>query len=151
MEKVLFAAGRGAFDNMLTLLLAWTIALGSLAIFVAGMIFPELSKKNDLIWVGIGLFYALILWANAGKMGGGLVLGQTAGVSMMVWLGIQTMTQRRELTSEDKKTPVPDWLQKIVDFVVPLWQKGLWCDRSSARARHSSRVGGGRLRRRWTG
>ena len=108
---------------MLTLLLVWTVALGSLAIFVAGMIFPELSRKNDLIWVGIGLFYALILWANAGNMGGGLVLGQTAGVSMMVWLGIQTMTQRRELTSEDKKTPVPDWLQKIVDFVVPLWDK----------------------------
>ncbi|MCM1982579.1 Ycf66 family protein [Lyngbya confervoides] len=108
---------------MLTLLLVWTIALGSLAIFLAGMIFPELSRKNDLIWVGVGLFYALILWVYSGKIGGGLLLGQTAGVSMLVWLGWQTMTQRRELTPEDKKTPVPEWLQKIVDLLVPLWEK----------------------------
>lgn len=108
---------------MLTLLLVWTVALGSLTIFGAGMVFPELSRKNDLIWVGVGLFYALILWANTGNIGGGLLLGQTAGISLTVWLGWQTLTQRRQLTPSDKKTPVPDWLQKIVDTVTPLWQQ----------------------------
>ena len=110
---------------MLTLVLVWTVALGSLTILGSGMIFPELSRKNDLIWVGVGLFYALILWANAGNIGGGLWLGQTAGISLTVWLGWQTLTQRRELTPADKKTPVPDWLQKIVDTVTPLWHQAI--------------------------
>ncbi|MEM9136323.1 MAG: Ycf66 family protein [Cyanobacteria bacterium P01_F01_bin.42] len=107
---------------MLTLLV-WTVALGSLSIFLAGVIFPELSRKNDLIWVGTGLFYALVLWANRGNIGLGLAFGQTAGVSMMVWLGWQAMTQRRELTAPDKKTPVPEWLQNLVDALTQLWAK----------------------------
>lgn len=107
---------------MLTLLV-WTIALGSLSIFLAGVIFPELSRKNDLIWVGVGLLYALILSANKANMGAGLIVGQMAGVSLTVWLGWQTMTQRRELTAPDKKTPVPEWLQKIIDVITPLWAK----------------------------
>jgi hypothetical protein len=108
---------------MLTFLLVWTVTLGSLTILGAGMVFPEISRKNDLIWVGVGLFYALVLWVNTGNIGGGLLLGQTAGISMMIWLGWQTLTQRRELTAPDKKTPVPDWLQKIVDIVTPLWHQ----------------------------
>lgn len=108
---------------MLTFLLVWTVALGSLTILGAGMVFPELSRKNDLIWVGVGLFYALVLWVNTGNIGGGLLLGQTAGISMMIWLGWQTLTQRRELTAPDKKTPVPDWLKKIVDIVTSLWHQ----------------------------
>jgi hypothetical protein len=110
-------------EEMLTYLLIWTVALGSIAIYAASYIFPELYRKNDLLWAGIGLFYALILWVYAGRFNGGLLLGQTAGVSMFVWLGWQAMVQRRELTPVDQRTPVPDWLQKIIDVVAPLWTK----------------------------
>ncbi|NCJ07614.1 hypothetical protein GS597_14070 [Synechococcales cyanobacterium C] len=101
---------------MLTYLLVWIVGLGSLGIYLAAFIFPEVRRNNDLLWSGIGLFYALMLWIYAGRVTGGLLLGEAAGVALLVWLGWQTMTQRRALMPPDQQTPVPPYLQKAASL-----------------------------------
>jgi len=93
---------------MLPYVLAWIVGLGSLAIYLAAFFFPEIHRKNDFIWSGVGLFYALILWVYADRLRGGLLLGETAGVALLCWFGWQTLTLRRQQTPLDQQTQLPD-------------------------------------------
>jgi len=93
---------------MLAYLLAWIIGVGSLGIYLAAFFFPEVHRKNDFIWSGIGFFYALVLWVYAERLRGGLLLGQTASVALLVWFGWQTLKLRRELTPSKQQTAIPD-------------------------------------------
>ncbi|PZD72766.1 hypothetical protein C1752_03246 [Acaryochloris thomasi RCC1774] len=90
---------------MLTYVLVWIMGLGSLGLYLAAYLFPEVHRKNDFIWGGVGLFYALVLWANAKTIPGSLLLGQIASVSLIVWLGQQTIQQRASLASPDIPRP----------------------------------------------
>jgi Ycf66 protein N-terminus len=74
---------------MLNDLLGWIVVLGSLGLYLSRFFLPEVQRKNDAIWSGIGLFYGLILWANGDRIKGGLLLGQMASVALIVWLGWQ--------------------------------------------------------------
>lgn len=108
---------------MLTYLLVWVVGLGSLGMYLAAFFFPELHRKNDLIWSGVGLFYALVIWVYSDRIRGGFLLGQTAGVALLVWLGWQTFQLRRELTPAEQKTPMPDTTalkDKFSALVTPL-------------------------------
>jgi hypothetical protein len=93
---------------MLPYVLAWIVGLGSLAIYLAAFFFPEIHRKNDFIWSGVGLFYALVLWIYAGRLTGGLLLGETAGVALLCWFGWQTLALRRQQTPVDQQTALPD-------------------------------------------
>lgn len=108
---------------MLNSLLAWTIALGSLALFSSGFLLPEVRRKNDLIWSGVGLLYALVLWADSDRIKGGLLLGQMASVALIVWLGWQTLQQRRQLAGPGNQTPIPDSVQGVVPFAKQGWER----------------------------
>jgi hypothetical protein len=102
---------------MLAYVLALVIGLGSLGIYLTGFFFPEVHRKEDFIWSGIGLFYALVLWVCAGRITGGVLLGQTASVALLGWFGWQTLTLRRELTSPEHRTPIsPEVQEKIQGF-----------------------------------
>ncbi|MBD2296700.1 hypothetical protein H6G06_25255 [Anabaena sphaerica FACHB-251] len=92
---------------MLAYLLALVVGLGSLAIYLAAFFFPEIHRKNDFIWSGVGLFYALVLWIFAPRITGGLLLGHVASVALLVWFGWQTLSLRRQLTPEVQQTPIP--------------------------------------------
>jgi hypothetical protein len=74
---------------------------------MAAFFFPEIHRKNDFVWSGVGLFYALILWVCAGRITGGLLLGQIAGVAMLGWAVTETLQLRRQLTPAKEKTAVP--------------------------------------------
>lgn len=93
---------------MLPYVLAWVVGLGSLAIYMAAFFFPEIHRKNDFIWSGIGLFYALVLWIYAERLTGGLLLGETAGVALLCWLGWQALTLRRQQAAPDQQTRLSD-------------------------------------------
>lgn len=93
---------------MLAYILALAVALGSVALYLAAFFLPEIHKKNDLIWSGVGLFYALVLWVCAGRIGGGLLLGQIAGVALLGWFAWETLTLRRELLPADQQTKIPN-------------------------------------------
>lgn len=83
---------------MLAYVLALAVGLGSLTIYLAAFFFPEVHRKNDFIWSGLGLFYALVLWVCAGRITGSLLLGQVAGVALLGWSVGQTLSLRRQLT-----------------------------------------------------
>lgn len=102
---------------MLAYVLALVIGFGSLAIFLAAFFLPEVHRKEDFIWSAVGLFYALVLWVCAGRITGGVLLGQTASVALLGWFGWQTLTLRRELTSPEHRTPIsPEVQEKIKGF-----------------------------------
>ncbi|MEH2349923.1 MAG: Ycf66 family protein [Nostoc sp.] len=92
---------------MLAFVLALVVGLGSLAIYIAAFFFPEIHRKNDFIWSGVGLFYALVLWVFAPRITGGLLLGHVASVALLVWFGWQTLSLRRQLTPQVQQTQVP--------------------------------------------
>ncbi len=92
---------------MLAYILALVVGIGSVAIYIAAFFFPEIHRKNDFIWSGVGLFYALVLWIFASRITGGLLLGHVASVALLVWFGWQTLSLRRQLTPEVQQTPVP--------------------------------------------
>ncbi len=92
---------------MLAYILALTVGLGSLAIYMAAFFFPEIHRKNDFIWSGVGLFYALVLWVCAGRITGGLLLGQVASVALLGWSVTQTLQLRRQLIPKAQQTELP--------------------------------------------
>jgi len=92
---------------MLAYVLALVVGLGSFALYMAAFFFPEVHRKNDFIWSGIGLFYALVLWVSAGRITGGVLLGQVASVTLLGWLAWETIALRRKTTPLEQQTPVP--------------------------------------------
>jgi hypothetical protein len=94
-------------SKMLTYVLAVIVGFGSLAMYLAAFLFPEIHRKNDFIWSGVGLFYALVLWIFVPRITGGLLLGHVASVALLVWFGWQTLSLRRQLTPELQQTPLP--------------------------------------------
>jgi len=93
---------------MLAYILALAVGAGSLAIYLAAFFLPEIHRKSDFYWSGVGLFYALVLWVCAGRITGGVLLGQIAGVALLGWFGWQTLTLRRELTPKSQQTELPN-------------------------------------------
>ena len=91
---------------MLAYILAIAVGLGSFALYITAFFFPELHRKSDFFWSGLGLFYALVLWVCAGRITGGVLLGQLAGVSLLGWLGWQTLTLRRAVASPAEQTEI---------------------------------------------
>jgi Ycf66 protein N-terminus len=91
---------------MLAYILAIAVGLGSFIFYMAAFFFPEVHRKYDFLWSGVGLFYALVLWICAGRITGGVLLGQTAAVALVGWLGWQTLTLRRATTSSTEKTEI---------------------------------------------
>ncbi len=91
---------------MLTYLLADVVAIASIGLFVGAFLLPSFKRESDVIWGGVGLFYALVLFACAGQVRGGLLLGQIAGVSLMGWLGWQAFRLRWQDVPEVEKQKV---------------------------------------------
>lgn len=113
---------------MLVYLLALAVALGSLAIYLAAFFFPEIHRKNDFIWSGVGMFYALVLWVCAGRISGGVMLGQIASVALLGWLGWQSLTLRYQLTPPAQRTPVSQEVlkEKLANLSIPEKLGGLF-------------------------
>lgn len=92
---------------MLAYLLALAVGFGSLSLYLAAFFFPEVHRKYDLAWSGVGMFYALVLWVCAGRITGGVLLGQVASISLIGWFGWQTLKLRRTQTPLDLQTQLP--------------------------------------------
>lgn len=100
---------------MLPYVLALVIGLGSFAYYMAAFFFPEVHRKSDFVWSGVGFFYALVLWVCAGRITGAVLLSQIASVSLLGWLGWETLTLRRQLALPEAQTEIsPQVQQKIV-------------------------------------
>jgi hypothetical protein len=95
-------------EIMLAYLLAMAIGLGSLGLYLTAFLFPELHRKYDLLWSGIGMFYGWVLWVCAGRITGGLLLGQMAGVALLGGLGWQVMELRWAQVPLEQRSQLPD-------------------------------------------
>jgi Ycf66 protein N-terminus len=93
---------------MLAYILAVLVGTGSVGLYIAAFFFPEIHRKHDFIWSGVGFFYALTLWIYARQSMGGIVVGQTASVALVGWFAWQTLKLRRQLVPTNQQTPLPD-------------------------------------------
>ncbi len=92
---------------MLAYILAVLVGAGSVGLYISAFFFPEIHRKQDFIWSGVGFFYALVLWIYARQETGGILLGQTTSVALLGWLAWQTLTLRRQLVPVKQQTPIP--------------------------------------------
>jgi hypothetical protein len=100
---------------MLAYILAVLVGTGSVGLYIAAFFFPEIHRKQDFIWSGVGCFYALTLWIYAHEVSGGILVGQTASVVLIGWFAWQILKLRRQLVPiigaasqpENQQTPVP--------------------------------------------
>jgi Ycf66 protein N-terminus len=92
---------------MLAYILSLIVGTGSVALYLAAFLFPEVHRPKDIFWSGLGLFYSLVLWVNGATLSGGLLLGQTLSVILLGWFIWETLNLRRELIPENQRTPVP--------------------------------------------
>ncbi|MEW5859059.1 MAG: Ycf66 family protein [Cyanobacteriota bacterium] len=128
---------------MLAYILAIAVAVGSFALYMAAFFFPEVHRKSDFIWSGVGLFYALVLWVCAGRITGGVLLGQIASVALVGWLGWETLTLRRSLTPAAQQTeiPSPEALQeKLTKLSLPQRITGLFTNLKDKAQQTASKV-----------
>lgn len=90
---------------MLAHALALAVGLGSFTLYIAAFFFPEVHRKHDFFWSGLGMFYALVLWACSEQMTGAVLLGQVASVTLLGYLGWQMLVLRRDRTPLELQTP----------------------------------------------
>ncbi|MEO1348681.1 MAG: Ycf66 family protein [Cyanobacteria bacterium J06635_15] len=93
---------------MLANLLALAVGFGSFGLYMAAFFFPEVHRRQDFAWSGVGMFYALVLWFCAGRMTGAVLLGQTASVALLLSLEWQMLSLRRSRTPKNLRTPIAD-------------------------------------------
>jgi len=99
---------------MLGYLLAIASGSGSLALFLTAFFLPEIHRKGDFLWSGIGLFSALVLWVTAARIDGGLLLGETAGVAVLVWAILQVLQTRwKSVPVEQRSAPSVELVDKL--------------------------------------
>lgn len=89
---------------MLPYILAIAVALASFILFIGAFTFPKLHRQDDFLWSGIGLFYALVLWVCAGRLTGGVLLGQVAATFLLLAFGWQTLKLRRAIAYPGSQT-----------------------------------------------
>ncbi|EDX87667.1 hypothetical protein S7335_5377 [Synechococcus sp. PCC 7335] len=91
---------------MLANVLAALLGLGSFTFYMAAFVYPEVHRRSDFVWSGLGLLYAAALWFGAQQMTPVVLLGQMVSVALLMGLGWQTLTVRREKTPVSQQTPI---------------------------------------------
>jgi hypothetical protein len=114
---------------MLAYVLAIVVAIGSFSFYMTAFFVPEMHRRQDFLWSGLGLFYAVVLWFCAGRITGAVLLGQTVSVALLGGLGWHALALRRDLTPATVRTPiawsdVEQWGQTLQRFLSEQLQLG---------------------------
>jgi Ycf66 protein N-terminus len=96
---------------MLAYILAVLVGSGSVGLYIAAFFYPEIHRKQDFIWSGVGCFYALFLWVYAHQVTGGILVGQTTSVILLGWFAWQTFQLRRQLAPIDREAAIANAIQ----------------------------------------
>ncbi|MEL7067661.1 MAG: Ycf66 family protein [Cyanobacteria bacterium J06581_3] len=86
--------------------LAVLVGISSFLFYIAAFFYPEVHRSLDWVWSTLGLLYAVVLWFCAGQMTGVVLLGQVVAIALLIALGWQTLSIRREKTPVYQQTPV---------------------------------------------
>jgi Ycf66 protein N-terminus len=103
---------------MLPYLLSILVGIGSVGMYLAALFVPEIYRRSDPLWSGVGLFYGLVLWVEAGQLSGGLLLGQALSVLLLGWFVGQTLLLRRQAAAPPDRTILPEPLEKLCAAVL---------------------------------
>jgi len=87
---------------MLSYALAIAIVISSLVLFSTAFLMSDLHRKDDFLWSGVGLFYALILWYCAKNITGAVLLGQAAATALLISYGWQTLKLRKAIANPEQ-------------------------------------------------
>ncbi|MCY7335184.1 MAG: hypothetical protein LH613_03050 [Chamaesiphon sp.] len=90
---------------MLAHILAVLVGTGSVGLYISAFFFPEIHRKQDFIWSGVGFLYALTLWIYARQVMGGILIGQISSVALIGWFGWQTLKLRQQLAPVSPQPP----------------------------------------------
>jgi hypothetical protein len=93
--------------QLLVQLLALAVGLASLFLYLVAFVIPVLYRKKDLLWSGLGLFYAVVLWFCAAQFSLPVLAGQVASVLLLGWLSTQALQFRWLQLSDVQKASVP--------------------------------------------
>jgi hypothetical protein len=106
---------------MLSYALAIAVATSSLVLFLTAFLMSDIHRKDDFLWSGVGLFYALVLWYCARNITGAVLLGQAAATALLVSYSWQTLKLRRAIANPDKAAEINSQnfslLQKITGLL----------------------------------
>lgn len=102
---------------MLSHILAIAVGLGSLSLYLTTFFKPHLHRKDDFILSGLGLFYALVLWTCAGRITGGVLLGQVASVTLISWFVWETLALRGIFTQPDPETVISEVTKSKIEEI----------------------------------
>ncbi|MEM6450957.1 MAG: Ycf66 family protein [Cyanobacteria bacterium P01_D01_bin.105] len=87
-------------------LLAVLVGVGSVSFYMAAFFYPEVNRPRDIVWSGLGLVYAALLWFCAVQVTAAILLAQLIVVVLLGVLGWQTLSIRRQKTPVYQQTPV---------------------------------------------
>jgi hypothetical protein len=105
--------------KMLPYILSILVGTGSIGMYLAALFVPEIYRRSDPLWSGVGLFYGLVLWVEADQFRGGLLLGQALSVLLLGWFVGQTLLLRRQNADPQDRTVLPEPLEKLCSAVLP--------------------------------
>lgn len=110
---------------MLAYILAIAIGSSSLVLFLTAFVQPEIHRKDDFFWSGIGLFYALVLWFCANRLTGGVLLGQAAAVALILSYNWQNLKLRKAIAHPEKEITLESFsvTQTIQNFLGRLFSR----------------------------
>lgn len=91
---------------MLSYALAIAVATSSLVLFLTAFLMSDIHRKDDFLWSGVGLIYALVLWYCARNITGAVLLGQAAATVLLVSYSWQTLKLRRAIANPDKAAEI---------------------------------------------
>ena len=102
--------------------MAVLLGLGSVMFYVAAFFYPEVHRRSDVFLSGAGMLYAVLLWFCAGQMTAMVALSQVMAIALLLFLGWQTLSIRREKTPVYQQTPVSltpevvgDWAKNTIN------------------------------------
>ncbi|MCC0176517.1 hypothetical protein I4641_05930 [Waterburya agarophytonicola K14] len=91
---------------MLSYALAISVALSSLVLFSTAFLMSDIHRKDDFLWSGVGLFYALVLWFCARNITGAVLLGQASASILLVSFCWQTLKLRKAIANPERATQI---------------------------------------------
>ncbi len=91
---------------MLSYALAIAVALSSLILFLTAFLMSDIHRKDDFLWSGVGLFYALVLWFCARNITGAVLLGQASASILLVSFVWQTLKLRKAIANPEKAAEI---------------------------------------------
>ncbi|WP_330202593.1 Ycf66 family protein [Cyanobacterium sp. Dongsha4] len=107
---------------MLAYFLAILVAITSLSLYINAFIRPKIHRKDDFLWSGLGLFYALVLWICAGRITGAVLLGQCAGVAVAIAFIWENTKLRQAQTAESQSNQALEGFS-VLTFIAQLLAK----------------------------